>query len=494
MREEILRLEKICVSFHKSNVLKNVRLNLYKNEILSVVSRHRRDLQALIAILTGNQQPDSGYLFYEQKETIITSPYQAISQGIHYVGYESKIVPNLSIAHNLLALSPGTDFFVNLAECYRQCARVFRSFGLDFSPKAPTYLLNKNDATIIELLKAYLGGAKIILIGDIFAEYTPTIFSRFSGVLRELKSRGVSVILFNRSISPTSQIADRIAILRNGGNAGELMPDEFEAEYVPRMILGNNFRDVPEYTSHKSDTPLLEVKGYPISGARFNLDFTIQKGEILGIFDTENFTEISTFPDILDMIAGYGVRVTLDSEPVQPKNVADALDLGIVCFHNRVDDMCFYENLTIGENLAIQTEKKPDTRLRGSYRKAAPFLQKECMQRFSFPPGCHISDLSLTQKYQLLLFKWEILCPRLIVALHPFSQINDLSKAILFPQIETLTKKKAGMILISSNIAEISTLCDRILIINKERGIQIFNNSEFRSLQIDKILYSKETP
>lgn len=487
MHKEILRLEKACVTINGANVIDHLRLIVQTGEIHSIISQRNRDLFYISQVVNGYCQLNSGYILFDNSPIVINSPTHASSLGIHNINNESKLIPNLSIAQNLFALNSSSKFITNNKHYQQRCNEIFALFNLKFSPQTPIYRLNKNELTIIELVKAYICKAKIILIEDVFSNYTPVAFSQFSRIVNLLKEKNISFILLSHTTQPSLQLADRLTIIRDNTNAGNFLPEDFHSERIHKIIFGSKFKDAYHYTTHKTNIPTLCVNNFPMPGIQKGLTTCIHRGEIFGIFDIANYISDASISSIFKVCCQENVRISLDGKSLHLKNMPSAIKSNIAFFHNQIENQSLFNNLTIGENIALISENIIGGNLLGSYRKDAKSMQIEFSENYSIPLNYMVCDLTLIQKYYLILFKWFILSPKVLIGFFPFSQIDDLTKNSLYPQIEKIAKKGTSILLISSNASELASLCDNILVVYKDQPYKLFTNIEFRSLQIDDL-------
>jgi len=482
MMDEMLRLEKVCVSQRGIKVLDHVRLNLRRGEILSVISAHRSDLSSLVHVLLGVQPLSSGYIFLNGRPVYIRSTADAARVGIYHVGKTSKIISSLSIAENLFSFNERSNFFISPRQYSKRCKMLCEKFNLDLCPEAIASKLDAFQAILLELLKAYVCNASVILISDIFSEYNPSRLNQLKHMLNLLASEGVSIILFSRNVETAKYMAERVSVIRDGINAGDFFSKSCDSQQLLHIVYGDKFKEIFQYSENTpSPVNLLECS-YKTGHSNYPISFCMGRGETLGIFSIENNRENLAISDLFKRIKHNHMSFKLCGKAVCPRNISEAMDMGIVFFQDGIESLYLFNNLTIGQNLALCLDKKTLFPA-----KLAAHLQHEFTSQHSLPLETSVSELPILKKYELLLFKWHIMGPKLLVCLHPFTQIGDLAKSALYPQFLSLSQKGTGIILFTSNISEIVAMCDRVMVTHKDKSPMFFTNSQFRNLDIESL-------
>jgi len=482
MKKESLRLEQIRVIQNGAKILDNIRLNVFSGEILSVISQNNSDLTALLNTMTGRYVLDAGYIIQNGDPADIKSPDEAARFGIYHVGNESKILSNFSIEENLFSLNTNSGFIINTKKNIQRCVGLFEKFDLEFHPHTIVSELDYFQTVILKLLMAYVSGASIILVSDVSSENLSPRFDKFKDVLLRLSSEGISIIVFSGDVDLSRYISDRICVIRGGANAGNFIPAECDSHHLLRVAYGDKFKDIFRFTERELGPERLLECGFNYGGENGAYSFSLQEGEILGIFSIENDIKNFSIKDLFRAITKNKISLKLREKILSVRGISDAMDEGILFLQDDIENLFIFNNLTVGQNLALLFYNKTFFPF-----KHTAYIENEFFTRYGLPPDTVISDLTARQKYELLLYKYDLFAPALLVCFHPFAQLDDFVKSELYPYFLSLARKGAGIVLSTSNISEIVALCDRVMIIHKDRRPDFFSNSEFRTFDIENL-------
>lgn len=482
MKDELIRLEQASVAIDDVKILDNLRFNVYSGEIMSVVSNSSRDLSVLGNVLTGQQQLDTGYLFFEDVLQKTLSPEQVSKLGIFHIERESKIIHSLSVMQNLFSFRIEAPLVISYQAYLSEFTALHEKFGLEFSGSALAGTIENYNLIILEILKAYVNDARLIIVDDILFEYPPGVLEKFYSLFKKLQDEGISIVLFRRSVDNGPIVPDRMLLLRNGTAAYSALPGELEAPFLLRVLHGINQKSSFKYAQTEiSKDAFATLQSIPASNSTY-FSQQICKGEILGIFDIENiYTNTSTYEFITDISSGR-FNINMSGKAIRIRSIADAAKHGIYFFQDGITSSYLFDNLTIGQNLIVNL-KKPGLANQFFPGKFSRFLQNEFAKAHNISPNTSISKLSLKERYELLLYKFSLLNPTILFCIHPFVQIDDSLKDVLYMRLKALAAQGSAITVFSSNVYELSSLCDTILVIYKKREAICMTNAEFRSFK-----------
>ncbi len=486
MKRELLRIEKGCIISNNVKVIDNLRLNVLEGEVLLILSQHNVDLSYVSSVLTGNSHLDSGFFFFNEKEVKIESLTHATKLGIYHIGSESKLVASMSIAHNLFVVLRKAKALINNYNYNMQTREIMDIFDLSYLPDDPVSELSPAERTLIELIKAYRCEAKLVIIDDIFSNYSPYELYQFSCVLKKMQENNISIVMLSHSTGHHLKLANRITIIRDNTNAENLDAKDFDIDKIYKIMIGSKFKDAFLYKTNMSEETVVYIKNVSFPGSTNKINIALKKGEILGIFDIERVISSIQNDSIYNVLRKKNVNILIEGKRVFIKNLPH-LKSDIAFFYNQIDRECILNKLSISENIFILYSKRFGKTLFRSNRKICKLLLKDFCSTYNIDEGTPVIELSLLQKYYLILFMWYIFAPKVLVGGFPFTQLDDHTKNLLYPELAKIAHRGTSIILLSSNMTELSSICDNILVLYKDKEIKKYSKKEFRLLQVEDL-------
>src|SRR5215218_7568022 len=238
----LLSVQSVTKRFPGVLALESVSLSLAAGEVLAVVGENGAGKSTLMKILAGVQAPDSGTISFEGRAFTIGSVRAAQQLGIALIHQELNLADNLTVAANIfLGREPRSGWFVRRAETETASTVVLRQVGLDVSPKALVSTLSLGKQQMVEIAKALSAQARILIMDEPTSSLSQHETEALFRVIKDLRARGVSIVYISHRLGEVKELADRVVVLRDGKNAGELARDEVTHDSLVRLMVGRNF-------------------------------------------------------------------------------------------------------------------------------------------------------------------------------------------------------------------------------------------------------------
>lgn len=471
MKSEILRLSYVCKASFTSPILQGVHLNVMEGETHGVLVRNDLTRRCLVDILTGVTQPDRGRIFVEDEAVRIQAPAQAKALGIYSARQESQLLPHMSVAENLFLTNRA---YYNHGFVNRRLMRTMAREYLDeanlrhIDEAAQARNLSEADRRLVEVLKQFSMYPKVLILDNIFNQYTE---KEAADMLELLRRRRCALLFFSSHYNSFFPIADRVSVLRKGATAITLdrrdAPNENDArkEMLLRYQSAYRVRVSDSASGLGGDQPLLTLPERTLkNGGTFS--FSLMRGEALAIVDESG-------RDYLPMARGVTGRepgrFTLEGESVRVANIEQAAALGIASV--LPDEDAIFSNLSLTENLALTM---PNPGYKAGFRR--PSVQKfqarealealRCGDRWERLAGeKRLQNLSRNDRFIVRLAYWLCRGVKLLVLVNPYLFFDDVS-AKRFPQlIRDLQKQGVSVLLFSINPELPLRACNRLLFI-----------------------------
>ncbi|MCH9022092.1 MAG: ATP-binding cassette domain-containing protein, partial [Planctomycetes bacterium] len=284
----LLEVQEVSKHFPGVLALDSVRMKLYGGQILAVIGENGAGKSTLMKILAGVLQPDGGQIILDGQEAVIDSVSTAMKLGITLIHQELNLSENLDVASNVfLGREPVRYGFFKLIDKSRtveETNEILQQLGAGFSARAIVKTLAIGQRQLVEIARALSVNARILILDEPTSSLSEREKNRLFEVLLDLKRQGVCIVYISHRLSEVKQIADRVMVLRDGRNSGELRHNEIEHDRMVKLMVG---RDVSQYYARKRHTRgkwVLEVENLELAQkAGIKLNFKVGAGEIVGL-------------------------------------------------------------------------------------------------------------------------------------------------------------------------------------------------------------------
>ena len=284
-KQPLLEIKGVTKRFLGVRALNNVSLSIEPGEVHAVIGENGAGKSTLMKILAGVLSPDAGTIRLDGKKVEINSVHAAMELGIALIHQELNLADNLDVGANIfLGREPTTWGMIDFAKIRRESERYLQQVGLDVSPNVKVSLLTIGLQQLVEIAKALSVHARILIMDEPTSSLSQHETAALFRVIENLKKQGVSIIYISHRLSEIKEIADRVSVLRDGENAGELTREEISHDAMVKLMVG---RDISQFYARKSrplGAPVLVVDSLRTANCpQYSLSFIVHSGELVGI-------------------------------------------------------------------------------------------------------------------------------------------------------------------------------------------------------------------
>ncbi len=482
----ILRLEGISKSFPGVRALNKVDLELRAGEVLALVGENGAGKSTLMKILSGAYHKDSGRIFLRGQEIEIENPHHAQQLGIAIIYQEFNLTPNQTVAANIfIAREPrlrgAGRFFVDRRYMEREAQKYLDRVGARVSATTLVRHLSVAEQQMVEIAKALAVNAQIVIMDEPTSALGEDEVETLFDIIAALKEQGIAVIFITHRLEEVFRVADRITVLRDGQLAGTCSIGEATPEKIIRWMVGRELRDLFHKEKSEIGTPLLEVQGLTRRGVVENVNFTLRRGEILGVAGLVGAGRTEMARLLFGADRKDAGEIYINGKPVEIRSPLDAVKAGIGLVPEDRGNQGLVLDLTVRENIVLPTLDK-HTRARWLLDLRRLFqIAEEYVRRLS------IRTPSLRQKAKFLsggnqqktvVAKWLAAQPLVLIMDEPTRGIDVGAKAEVHTLMSQLARSGVGIIMISSELPEILGMSDRILVMAEGRVAAVLDRAE----------------
>ena len=467
-------MEGITKRFPGVLALENASLRVGRGEVHALVGQNGAGKSTLIKILTGAYRRDSGTIIFDGVPVDFHSPQQAQANGVSTIYQEVNLVPFRSVSENIfMGREPRRWGLVDWRRMNADARAILGRFGLDVDVTQPLMNLNVAVQQMVAIARAVSFQTKLVVMDEPTSSLDEREVATLFDVIRQLKGEGVSVIFISHRLDELYQVCDRVTIMRDGHTIDErAIADISKLELVARM-LGKNLGEVRAGMTgfsegvHEAKEPILEAADLRRGRALQGAGVSVRAGEIVGLAGLlgAGRTEMARAIFAADPVEGGEVEV--DGERVHFKSPADAIRAGIgFCPEDRktqgiIPYMSVRENITLALLPALARSG-----IIAQDKQAA--IVDQFIQRLGIKtagPDQPIRELSGGNQQKVLLARWMCLNPRLLILDEPTRGIDVGAKAEIQSLIDELAEAGLGVLMISSEIEELTEGCDRVVVL-----------------------------
>jgi ribose transport system ATP-binding protein len=489
----LLEVQGVSKHFPGVQALCDVSLRLGRGEVLAVVGENGAGKSTLMKILAGIYRPDAGTVRVDGQPVRPGDVTEALRLGVSLIHQELNLADNLSVAANLYLgreLLGGGLFLRNRAMNGAATALLER-VGLTCPPETPVGRLSPGQRQLVEIARALATRVRILIMDEPTSSLTQAETDRLFEVVADLKRQGVAVVYISHRLAEVGQVADRVVVLRDGRNAGELLRapaaagrPEREAithENMVRLMVGrepSQFFQKQHAARPRVGTPRLEVRelcyaGGPgrDTGVSPPVSFAVYGGEVVGVAGLMGAgrTELAE--------ALFGVRrvvsggVFLDGAPLDVGDPRRAIEAGLVLVPEDRRHHGLMLQASIQRNIGLPSlDRLSFLRLVSRQREAA-LARETCGQlRVRTPDVRQLASLlSGGNQQKVVLGKWLARRPRVLIFDEPTRGIDVGAKSEIYALMDQLAGEGAAVLMISSDLEEVLGMSDRVLVMHQGR-------------------------
>jgi ribose transport system ATP-binding protein len=469
----LLEVRGVSKRFPGVRALAEVNLAVYPGEVLAVIGENGAGKSTLMKILGGVQTPDEGQILLEGRAVQIDSVRKAIELGIALIHQELNLADNLDVGANLfLGREPRRFGFTDKSAIYRQSAGVLERVGLDCSPKTILGRLSIGRQQLVEIAKALSANARVLIMDEPTSSLSAGESRRLFEVIRDLRQKGVSIVYISHRLGEVRELADRVTVLRDGKNAGELARDEINHDRMVKLMVG---RDVSQFYARKQHQPgkvALEVENLRVPGRGAHpLSFVLRSGEIVGIAGLVGAgrTELLRVLFGIDRALGGVVRVAGKTSRIQNPRDAIAAGLALVPEDRKAQGLVL--EMAVRENVSLAALRR--THLVGLRKGAAErAMTADAIRRLAIKTPSQeqvVQYLSGGNQQKVVLGKWLALRPRVLLLDEPTRGVDIGAKQEIYRIMEELASQGVAILFVSSEMEEVLGMSDRALVMHEGR-------------------------
>jgi ribose transport system ATP-binding protein len=482
---EFIGIEK---SFFGVRVLHDVSFTLHQGHVLGLIGENGAGKSTLMNILGGVIQPDAGQLKLMGEDYAPRNPADATRSGIGFIHQELNLFTNLSVAENLFI--DGFPCIARLPLINRRAIRartkqLLDAVNLSVSQDTPVERLSPGERQLVEIARALNTDARIIIFDEPATSLTIRETERLFDLIERLREQGKSIIYISHILADVQRLSDEIVVLRDGEVVGSGPKEEFTINRMISLMVGRNIEQLyPPRSSSPTPEKVLEVKGLSQNGIVEDINLTLHKGEVLGIFGLmgSGRTELARILFGLDPFRQGEVWINGKLMDRLSPQTCIRHGMAFVTENRREEGLLM--DISIAENMALVA-------LPRFIRSMVPTVDRARMYAVAGQIGRslqikseeierqEVRSLSGGNQQKVVIGKWLMAQPSVLILDEPTRGVDVGAKYEIYTIIDNLAARGTGVLVISSEIEELIGICDRILVMSNGEIQGSFDREEF---------------
>ncbi len=469
----LLEVRRATKQFPGVKALKGVDLTLRKGEVLAVIGENGAGKSTLMKVLAGVQLHDSGEFLLDGKPAEIHSVHDALAKGVALIHQELNLADNLDVGSNIfLGREPLRMGLIDRGKIRSECRKHLESVGLDVDPDTIVDTLTIGRQQMVEIAKALSINARALIMDEPTSSLSQAETENLFKVIKELRDRGVSIVYISHRLGEVKELADRVTVLRDGENAGELAREEISHDAMVRLMVG---RDVSQFYQHEAHTPgevVLEAKGLrtPVHPGH-ELNFSVRAGEIVGVAGLVGAGRTELLQTLFGVTPLIGGEIRIGGQRIDPRNPIEAIRAGLALAPEDRKQQGLALEMCVRENMSLPSLRR-DQRMGFLNRAQEDGITAEMTRdmRIKTPsPEQIVRYLSGGNQQKVVLGKWLAMKPKLLMLDEPTRGIDVGAKQEIYGLMEKLAKQGVAILFVSSEMEEVLGMSDRTLVMHEGR-------------------------
>jgi ribose transport system ATP-binding protein len=469
MGSALLEMRGVSKQFPGVQALRDVGVDLAAGEVLGLVGENGAGKSTLIKILNGDYQMDSGEILINGGKVALRSPSDAAEHGIRVLYQELITLDTLTVAENLLVghLPTKRSGLVDWRAANQNARAVLGRMNIDLDPRTIVGDLSVHQKQVLEIAKAIQKKANILVMDEPTAALGEEDTQSLFGIIRSLKEQGVGVIYISHRLKEVFEITDRVTVLRDGQKIGTVRTAEASMAQLISMMVG---RELTEFYP-KRDIPagevLMKVEGLSIKGILDKISFTLRSGEIVGLFGLLGSGRMNLLRALYGLDPYDSGTVTVNGRAVAltTPNGALASSIGYLPIDRKQEGLAL--PLPVAANITMANIDHvgggPLYSARLERQKAEKWVRDVSIRTPDI--GTEVNSLSGGNQQKIVLAKLLETGSRIFLMNEPTRGIDVGAKVDIYQMMENLCEAGAGIIMISSELPEMLSMADRIIVI-----------------------------
>jgi len=490
-KEPIIKMDGIIKEFSGVRALNGITFDVYPGETHSLCGENGAGKSTLMKVLSGAYTPTKGTITVDGKTYKELTPALSQSLGIDIVYQENLLVPTMNAVENIFVgneISKGG--FVRQKDQLAKVKALMDRFGINIDPLTPIEKMSVSDQQFVKILKSLASEPRIIIMDEPTSMFNVEDAGKVLNLVKTINANGISIIYISHYLSEVQQIADRVTVIRDGAviNTYDNPDRNISLDLITNDMVG---RPVDIFYTREHcpiGDIMLEVKNLKLTKDSPEINFSVRKGEILGFSGMVGSGRTEMIRCVTGADPSYSCEVYINGEKQNIKNPNDSIEAGIAHITEDRQKQGLVLNQSVLENMMLVGMKNIKKKIGYNAKKYIPDVQPYVDKLSIKMPSINseVVYLSGGNQQKVVLTKWLYANQRIYIFDEPTRGIDVNAKADFYKAMTELVKAGNCIIMISSDLPELISMSDRVLVVREGAVTKELTGSDINEQTIIK--------
>ncbi len=481
LNKPVLEVKNVSKDFSGIYALKNVDLQIYPGEVTAIIGENGAGKSTLMKIISGVYTEYEGNVMLNGEKVCYKNPKEASEQGVIIIHQELNLIPYLNITENLFLGNELINRFglLDYPKMRKKAKDLLVRLHLEIDPDTPLIQLRVGQQQLVEIAKALLLESKVLIMDEPTSAISDHEVALLFQIINDLKAKGVAMVYISHKLNELFEIADRFTVLRDGEKVGSGTMKGTTHDQLIQMMVGRNLADNIRMSDHIQPEEVLRVENLcfrnPENTKDFlvhDVSFSLKKGEVLGICGLMGAGRTELLEAIFGLYPAYvSGKIFIEGVEKQIRSVTDAIGAGIGLVPEDRKLQGLILNMDVTRNTSL-TSLERISKFNFINKKKEVEMSRHYIQKLDIQvksPEMEVQKLSGGNQQKVVVAKWLATNPKILLLDEPTRGIDVGTKTEIYKLINELAGQGIGIIVVSSELPEILTVSDTILVLSESK-------------------------
>jgi simple sugar transport system ATP-binding protein len=488
MGSQILIAQDICKNFGGVKALQNVNFEVSPAEIHCLVGENGSGKSTLVKVISGVHQADSGTIILNGRSYQKMSVINAIHEGVQVIYQDLSLFMHMNVAENIATnkLISQNKRYINWKEIYEIAEKQLSRIGVSLDLKAPVEKLSISNMQLVAICRALSLDAKILFMDEPTTALTNTEVDKLLSIVMELKNKGMSIVFISHKLDEIMEVADRVAIFRDGQKVGDFPSGELDEKKLIFYMTGKNVM-YSRYQRFKEDSEVLRVEDLTRESHYSHLNMSLHKGEILGLTGLLGSGRTEFALSLFGLNPPNSGRIFIKGKPYTPTSPEHAIKNRISLVPEDRQTQGIYLTKSISDNVSASILDRLSNRIGLLKKNKQDQIALDVVRNLNVKTSginADVQDLSGGNQQKVVLGKWIETNPEILILDSPTVGVDIGSKAEIYESIKALAAQGMAILLISDELPELLANCNRLMLLKEGRIVGEIDEKDFEAKDI----------
>ncbi|MDN3521767.1 sugar ABC transporter ATP-binding protein [Halomonas ramblicola] len=477
--EVILSARHIAKSFGNVHALKSVNFDIHRGQVTTLFGENGAGKSTLMKILSGVLQPTSGEILLDGRPVSVASTTEAQRLGISIIHQELSLAPNLSVRDNIfMGRELGGATGIDYAEEERQTRRLMEELDEPIDPLTPVEDLRLGQQQIVEIARALSANSRILIMDEPTSALSASEVEVLFRVIRDLKSRGVSIVYISHHLEEALTITDHAVVLRDGSMTAYAPRRDIDLEWIVRHMVGEGFDLGSPPSGYRLGEVALSLREVSVPDATVpgrsavdRLSLEVRAGEIVCLYGLMGAGRTELLESVAGRLPLTGGSVVLEGRDVSRLSIAERIAQGLVLVPEDRQRDGLVQTMSVGENLSLASIGAFTQRFFTSHRREQAVVEASIdkVHIKTDGGGAEIGSLSGGNQQKVVIGKMLATHPRVVLLDEPSRGIDIGAKAEVFRLLAEGARQGLAVVFTTSEVGECLSIAHRVVVMSRGR-------------------------